>query len=81
MLFSVKASEYTVVCVASSHNHFILSDFLLCTWHCGVWNTEEPQVMGRRNEREDELTLSGHLCQDKTNPESENHLIRAIADK
>lgn len=32
-------------------------------------------------ERWDELTHPGHLCQDKTNPESENHLIRAIADK
>lgn len=47
----------------------------------GERECEGEREKEREGEREDELTHSGHLCQDKTNPESENHLIRAIADK
>lgn len=69
------------LCLASSYNHLKLSSSLFCTCQCGVWNTEEGRVMERQNGQEDELTHEGHLCQDKTNPGSENHLIRLIADK
>lgn len=69
------------LCLASAYNHLTLPSSLFCTCQYGVWNTEEGRVMERQNGQEDELTHAVHLCQDKTNLESENHLIRPIADK
>lgn len=81
-----------LLCVASSHNHLMLSDSLslcLCVSLMHMAMCVQRGLESRRTttdgktkwEREDELTHLGHLCQDKTNPESENHLIRVIADK
>lgn len=81
--------------MASSRNHLTLSDSVslsLSLVHMAVcvcvFSVQRGGNMGEtttdgetERERWDELTHPGHLCQDKTNPESENHLIRAIADK